>query len=140
MLTIKTNKYMKRTFAAFLLLVLCLSPAMAEEPQAEIKFDKITHDFGQFTEANALVSTIFTFTNVGDAPLVITQCVASCGCTVPTYSDKPIPPGKTGQIKVTYNGKGRVFGPFSKVITVMTNAKTKMTRLSIKGEMVEKKQ
>lgn len=123
-----------------MLAVLCISPALAEEPQAEIKFDKLTHDFGQFTEENSLVSCVFTFTNVGDAPLVITQCVATCGCTVPTYSDKPIEPGKTGQIKVTYNGKGRVFGPVSKVITVMTNAKTKITRLSIKGEMVEKKQ
>ena len=123
-----------------MLAVLCISPALAEEPQAEIKFDKLTHDFGQFTEDNSLVSCVFTFTNVGDASLVITQCVATCGCTVPTYSDKPIEPGKTGQIKVTYNGKGRVFGPVSKVITVMTNAKTKITRLSIKGEMVEKKQ
>lgn len=130
---------MKRSLLSLLLLCACFAPMMADEPQAEIKFDKITHDFGQFTEANALVSCTFTFTNVGDAPLVITQCVASCGCTVPTYSDKPIEPGKTGQIKVTYNGKGRVFGPFTKVITVMSNAKTKMTRLSIKGEMVEKK-
>lgn len=131
---------MKRTLITLMLAVLCISPALAEEPQAEIKFDKLTHDFGQFTEENSLVSCVFTFTNVGDAPLVITQCVATCGCTVPTYSDKPIEPGKTGQIKVTYNGKGRVFGPVSKVITVMTNAKTKITRLSIKGEMVEKKQ
>ena len=130
---------MKRSLLSLLLLCACFAPMMSEEPQAEIKFDKITHDFGQFTEANALVSCTFTFTNVGDAPLVITQCVASCGCTVPTYSDKPIEPGKTGQIKVTYNGNGRVFGPFTKVITVMSNAKTKMTRLSIKGEMVEKK-
>ena len=129
---------MKRTLTTLMLFVLCLAPALAEEPQAEIKFDAISHDFGKFTEANALVSCTFTFTNVGDAPLVITQCVASCGCTVPTYSDKPIAPGKKGQIKVTYNGKGRVFGPFNKVITVMTNAKNKMTRLSIKGEMVEK--
>ncbi|MBQ7741743.1 MAG: DUF1573 domain-containing protein [Bacteroidaceae bacterium] len=129
---------MKRTLLSLLLLCVCFAPMMAEEPQAEIKFDKILHDFGQFTEDNAQVSCTFTFTNVGDAPLVITQCVASCGCTVPTYSDKPIEPGKTGQIKVTYNGKGRVFGPFTKVITVMSNAKTKMTRLSIKGEMVEK--
>ena len=130
---------MKRTLIALLLTILCLTPAMAEEPQAEIKFDKMSHNFGQFTEDNAVVSTTFTFTNVGDAPLVITQCVASSGCTIPTYSDKPIAPGKTGQIKVTYNGKGRVFGPFTKIVTVMTNAKTKMTRLSIKGEMVEKK-
>ena len=130
---------MKRSLLSLLLLCACFAPMMAEEPHAEIKFDKMTHDFGQFTEANALVSCTFTITNVGDAPLVITQCVASCGCTVPTYSDKPIEPGKTGQIKVTYNGKGRVFGPFTKVITVMSNAKTKMTRHSIKGEMVEKK-
>lgn len=134
---------MKRTFTALLFVAICMtfcpihSFAADEEPQAEIKFDKLTHDFGQFTEDKGVVSCIFTFTNVGDAPLVITQCVASCGCTIPSYSDKPIAPGKTGQIKVTYNGKGRVFGPFSKIITVMTNAKTKMTRLSIKGEMVK---
>lgn len=130
---------MKRTLTALLMMIICLAPVMAEEPQGEIKFDKITHDFGKFTEDQAVVTCTFNFTNVGDAPLVITQCMASCGCTIPSYPDKAIAPGKTGQIKVTYNGRGRVHGPFNKIVTVMTNGKTRMARLSIKGEMLEKK-
>ena len=124
---------MKKT--ALLLSVLFLAPAMAEEPQAEIKFDKIIHDFGQFTEDKGVVSCVFTFTNVGDAPLVITQCVASCGCTIPSYPDKPIAPGKTGQIKVTYNGEGKWPGHFKKLITVYSNGAVEITRLYISGDM-----
>ena len=126
---------MKRTLTLLLLSLLCFAPMLAEEPQAEIKFDKLTHDFGKFTEDNGVVSCTFTFTNVGDAPLVITQCVASCGCTVPSYPDKPIEPGKTGQIKVTYNGTGKFPGHFKKSITVRTNGVVEMTRIYIEGEM-----
>lgn len=113
------------------------SPLSADEPKAEIKFDKFVHDFGKFPESKSVVTCTFTFTNVGNAPLVITQCVASCGCTVPTYTDKPVAPGKTGQIKVTYNGKGRLTGQFKKLITVMSNAKNKLVRLCIQGEMTD---
>ncbi len=109
----------------------------AQGQKAEIKFDKTVHDFGKFTEKNSILTCNFTFTNTGKAPLIINQCVASCGCTVPMYSDKPIAPGKTGTIKVTYNGKGRMTGQFKKIITVMTNASNKLTRLYIQGEMLE---
>ena len=80
---------------------------------------------------------IFTFTNVGDAPLVINQAIASCGCTIPSYTKAPIQPGQKGQIKVTYNGEGKFPGHFKKSITVRTNAKTEMTRLYIEGVMNE---
>lgn len=123
----------------FVLLCMTTTTLYAQEPKAEIKFDKSIYDFGTFTENNSVMTCTFNFTNVGNAPLVITQCVASCGCTVPVYSDKPIAPGKTGSIKVTYNGKGRLPGHFKKIITVMTNAKNKLTRLCIQGEMVESK-
>ena len=116
----------------------CVLPIKAQEPKAEIKFDKTIFNFGKFTEDNSVLTCTFTFTNIGKAPLVITQCVASCGCTIPVYSDKPVAPGKTGTIKVTYNGKGRMAGQFKKIITVMTNAKNKLTRLCIQGEMIEK--
>ncbi len=111
----------------------------AQEPKAEIKFEKTVHDFGKFTENNSVMTCSFLFTNTGKAPLIITQCVASCGCTIPMYSNKPIAPGKTGIIKVTYNGKGRLPGQFKKIITVMTNASNKLTRLYIQGEMLEDK-
>ena len=47
-------------------------------------------------------------------------------------------PGKTGTIKVTYNGEGKYPGSFKKSITLRTNAKTEMIRLYIKGNMIAK--
>ena len=107
--------------------------------QAEIKFDKLTHDFGTFSEASPVVTCTFNFTNTGDKPLVINQAVASCGCTAPEYTKDPIQPGQKGSIKVTYNGTGKFPGHFKKSITVRTNGKVEMTRLYIEGTMEEKK-
>ena len=111
------------------LLLLCTFSYAAAQKQAEIKFDKKTHDFGKFSESDAVQKCTFTFTNVGDAPLVINQAVASCGCTVPQYTKSPIAPGQKGTIEVTYNGAGKIPGHFKKSITVRTNGLTEMTRL-----------
>ncbi len=127
--------HMKRLVAYILMLVVGMGFALAQN-QADIKFDKTTHDFGTFSEKSPTVTTSFTFTNVGDGPLVIHQAIASCGCTVPEYTQEPVQPGKTGTIKVTYNGKGRFPGKFKKSITVRTNAKTELVRLFIEGEML----
>lgn len=122
------------------LLFACVSFASAQDNQAQIKFDKVSHDFGTFSESNPVQECIFTFTNVGQAPLIINQAVASCGCTVPSYTKEPIAPGKTGAIKVTYNGKGKFPGHFKKSITVRTNGKPEMSRLYVEGTMEEAKQ
>lgn len=122
------------------LLFACVSFASAQDNQAQIKFDKVSHDFGTFSESNPVQECVFTFTNVGQAPLVINQAVASCGCTVPSYTKEPIAPGKTGAIKVTYNGKGKFPGHFKKSITVRTNGKPEMSRLYVEGTMEEAKQ
>ena len=122
------------------LLFACVSFASAQDNQAQIKFDKVSHDFGTFSESNPVQECVFTFTNVGQAPLIINQAVASCGCTVPSYTKEPIAPGKTGAIKVTYNGKGKFPGHFKKSITVRTNGKPEMSRLYVEGTMEESKQ
>ena len=109
-----------------------------DEKAAEIQFDETTHDFGSFSEKDGVVKCTFTFTNKGDAPLVIHQAIASCGCTVPTYTKDPVKPGEKGTINVTYNGKGKRVGPFAKSITIKSNAKdTSIVRLIIKGNMTE---
>ena len=118
----------------FILLIAGINLAYAQGG-AEIKFDKTTYDFGTFSENEPIVNGTFTFTNIGDAPLVIHQAVASCGCAVPEYTKEPVMPGKTGTIKVTYNGTGKFAGHFKKSITLRTNAKTEMVRLFIEGDM-----
>lgn len=134
---------MRKIFACALLFVLGIGLVFAQnttsdksEPRAAvITFDKTTHDFGTFSEDDPVVKCTFTFTNEGDAPLVIHQAIASCGCTVPTYTRMPVKPGEKGTVEVTYNGDGKFPGNFKKSITVRTNAKEPMVRLFITGNM-----
>ena len=39
-----------------------------------------------------MIDTIFTFTNVGKEPLIISNAKAGCGCTVPQWPKEPIAP------------------------------------------------
>ena len=130
---------MKKTILCLMLFLLAGISYASAQSKAEIKFDKTTHDFGTFSEEKPIVSCTFTFTNVGNAPLVIHQAIASRGCTMPEYTQEPVLPGKTGTVKVTYNGTGRYPGHFRKSITLRTNAETEMLRLYIEGDMAEKK-
>ena len=130
---------MKKFLIMSVMLMASVCFAMAQQNQASIKFDKMIHNFGTFSEDQPTQKCVFTFTNVGTAPLIINQAVASCGCTIPSYTKAPIKPGEKGEIKVTYNGTGAFPGHFKKTITVRTNGVTDLTRLYIEGVMSENK-
>ena len=129
---------MKKLF--LLLMMLASLVAYAQQEQPEIKFDKTVHNFGTFSEKTPVQTAVFAFTNIGKAPLIINQAIASCGCTIPSYTKEPIMPGEKGTVKVTYNGKGKFPGHFKKSITIRTNGKVEMVRLYIEGDMKEEKQ
>ena len=87
-----------------------------------ITFDKSEHDFGEI-EAKTNVETEFSYTNTGDAPLVITDIKSSCGCTVPQdWSKEPLAPGESGKFTVKFNGSGK--NKVSKTVTVTANTET----------------
>ena len=129
---------MKKMILMTLMLVCGMTMSMAQKP-AQIKFEKTTHNFGSFSESNPKVTCTFTYTNVGEQPLVVNQAIASCGCTVPEYTKTPVQPGEKGEIKVTYNGAGKFPGHFKKSITIRSNGAVEMTRLYIEGDMTEAK-
>lgn len=129
---------MKRILFLVMMLTIGLTYASAQK-QAEIQFDKTTLDFGTFSENSPKVTGVFKFTNIGNAPLIIHQAVASCGCTIPEYTKEPIKPGETGELKITYNGAGKYPGHFKKSVTLRTNAKNEIIRLYVEGEMTAKK-
>lgn len=84
-----------------------------------ISVDKESHDYGTITQgANGTCE--FVVTNTGDAPLIITQCQGSCGCTVPKCDTAPIKPGEKSTITVKYD-TNRV-GPINKSVTITSNA------------------
>lgn len=125
---------MKKVILLFTLILGISVAANAQAKPAEFKFDKETHDFGKIP-LNKPASVEFKFVNIGDQPLILTKVETTCGCTVPEYTKTPVKKGETGVIKVTYNPTGAAL-PFSKSITITSNAKTTTKVLYIKGETV----
>tara|TARA_R100000935_G_scaffold1439_1_gene4590 strand:+ start:149006 stop:149485 length:480 start_codon:yes stop_codon:yes gene_type:complete len=95
-----------------------------------MQFEKTVHDFGTIDQGTN-VETIFTFTNTGDAPLVIVDAKSSCGCTVPSYPKEAVAPGESGELLVKFNGSGK--NQVSKTVTITANTKAGKETLQIKA-------
>ena len=100
----------------------------------ELSFDKLRHNFGKINQGES-VSHQFVFTNTGQAELIINNAKGSCGCTVPKWPRKPIAPGESEEIKVTFNSAGKS-GNQSKTITLVTNAIPNTTVLTISANIL----
>ena len=86
---------------------------------AKISFTELEHNYGTI-EKGGNGECEFVFKNEGNEPLILSNVKASCGCTTPSYTQKPVMPGETGTIKVKYNTNN--VGGFSKTVTVTSNA------------------
>ncbi|MEN9907394.1 MAG: hypothetical protein RLZZ540_535 [Bacteroidota bacterium] len=107
---------------------------MAKVNGAGMVFENETIDYGTIAH-NADGKREFVFTNNGNKPLIITNTVGSCGCTVPSTPKEPIAPGAKGVIGVKY-ATDRV-GQFTKTVTVTSNAEGQTTKtLTIKGTVL----
>lgn len=85
-------------------------------------FDKKVHDFGTIEDGTPQ-ETIFSYTNTGEAPLVISEIKSTCGCTVPQdWSKAPLLPGESSQFTVNFNGKGA--NKTSKTVTIKANTRS----------------
>ena len=91
-------------------------------------------DYGNIAQ-NSNGVRVFSFTNMGNAPIVISRIKTTCGCTVPSYKKTAILPGETSDISIKY-ATNRI-GAFSKSITVFSNAKEGRKILKVKG-LIEK--
>lgn len=105
------------------------------DKKPEIKFEKTTIDFGTFSQDDPIQTCVFKFTNVGKGKLVINYVHTACGCTVAEYPKDFINPGATGEIKVTYDGTGKMPGKSRKYVQVFSNCKEEMSRVFIQGDM-----
>ncbi|WP_395049846.1 DUF1573 domain-containing protein [Flavobacterium sp.] len=118
-------------------IVLLSSISFAQNgPKIEFKAKDNTIDYGTVTKKNDNGVRSFEFTNTGDAPLIISNVLSTCGCTVPTKPNEPIMPGKTGKIDIKYNMQA---GPIRKTITVESNAvnyEGGRIPLKIKGDVI----
>jgi hypothetical protein len=115
--------------------ILALTSSAFAQDMTEIKFETISHNFGQIKEIDGPVSYKFVFTNVGDKPFVIQKVDPSCGCTTPAFSKEPVKPGKQGFVQATFNPKNK-HHDFHEMVTVVGNSKKGDIRLQISGYVV----
>lgn len=113
-----------------------LSQTVSAQQASALIFSEQTFDFGNIREDGGTVSHSFSFKNGGVAPIVVVSATTTCGCTVPTFSRKPVMPSGTGTIEVTYDPMNRP-GSFEKRIAVTTSEKgAAPVRLTITGNVL----
>ena len=133
---------MKKVIFSIVMLALAFTTVKAQDAAVpanpngpDIQFAKTVHDYGTIIQG-ADGNCDFKFKNTGKEPLILSNVVSSCGCTVPSWTRDPIMPGKEGTIKVKYD-TNRI-GVIGKQITVMSNAKTERVVLQITGKIEPK--
>lgn len=93
------------------------------------------HDFGSIPLSASVDSFDFRYRNTGKQPLVVLGLRTSCHCTVATYDARPVQPGDSSYIRVTYDGRGRQAEYFEKSVQVYTNASERPQQLVIRGKL-----
>lgn len=108
-----------------------------QQKYPKLVFNDMVHDFGTINEGD-VVEHDFTFKNEGEAPLIITNARASCGCTVPEYpKNKTIAPGDEGKMTIRFNSNGRP-NQQMKSIRVSANTEGGQETLRIKAFVTPK--
>jgi phage tail tube protein FII len=109
---------------ALISIVACLTTNKLKAQQPTVggpmlSVEKKEHDFGTMKKGADATCT-FVVKNTGDAPLILSKCQGSCGCTVPTCSTNPVMPGATTDVIVKYDSTR--IGAFQKSVTIYWNS------------------
>ncbi len=126
---------MKKFVISLFSVLIFSSYIIAQQNSANISFDKEVHNFGKIKEDGGKVEYEFRFVNTGSSPLIITNVKATCGCTSPTWTEKPVMPGQKGFVKAVFNPVRRP-GNFNKSIFVESNSEKGRSILKITGEVL----
>lgn len=105
----------------------------------DIQWIDSTRELGKINEGQ-IVEVLFRFRNTGKKPLVIRGVHPGCGCTVANPPAEPIAPGAEGEIKATFNSKGRA-GMNHKEIDVDANTNgTQVHKVAFNVEVIPQPQ
>lgn len=122
--------------------------AFSTNAQEKVVTDKVDEDAPIFKFETEVVNygdiarnsdgiKVLKFTNMGKSPLIISNVKGSCGCTVPTWPKEPIMPDDEGEIQIKY-ATNRI-GPFSKTVTIISNAVRSSVVIPVKGKVLNDK-
>lgn len=102
-----------------------------------LRFDEQVKKIGTMTEDDSTRVYRFRFRNVASSVVSLTKVSTSCGCTVPTYSGKPLKSEETGEILLAFNPYQQV-GTIGKDVYIYTtlSGKEPVAKLTLLGEVL----
>ncbi len=123
--------------AGFVLIGSAQSQEEASAEGAEIAFTESSKNFGDIIQGEVVEHT-FKYENTGSQPLILSNVLVTCGCTATNWPRDPVAPGKSAEITVRFDSKGKN-GAQNKIITVVSNAVNPREKVSIKANVLPKK-
>lgn len=116
------------------LIALIISLFITNTLSAQLVFEPERFDFGTIEELGGKQSCTFRATNRSSKPVVLVDIVTTCGCTVPTFSRKPILPNQSTEIVITYDPMGRP-GSFDRKLHIYGAGRERLGVVSITGNV-----
>ena len=137
MLTRITMKTLLFTLIAALSLTTASAAGDGQTDGAHLAFEDATYDFGDVPRKGGDLVREFTFTNDGTVPLVVTRVITSCSCLKASYSKRPVAPGESGTISITYEPHKSEPGVFNKVIQIYSNSVDGRDVITVQGNSID---
>ncbi len=104
---------------------------------AELTLAENTYNFGDVPRKGGDLVREFPFTNTGDAPLVVMRIETSCSCIKASFSKRPIAPGGSGVIRITYEPHKGQAGNFSKMVLIYSNSSSGRKSICVQGNSID---
>lgn len=120
----------------FAIIYIALSSALGFAQEAELVIDKPVHKFPKVYEGE-LLAHFFTLKNTGDVPLIISDYSVPCPCTKVYLPKKPILPGETYKLKVTFDTHGKYYFQ-DREILLKANTKKETHKIRLKVNVIPK--
>ena len=103
---------------------------------AKISVDKETVKFDRTAEG-VMLEHYYVITNVGDAPLIISDYKVACTCTKLELPKAPILPNESFKLKLTFDTSGKYYQQ-DRAIYLQTNAGKGIFKLRMKVKVIPK--
>ncbi len=128
-----------RTIVFFVVaLVAFVAAARTPGSRVGVVFDRTQADFGNVYDNSGDVTVRYVMKNTGSGAVAILSARASCGCTEPSYPRKPVMPGDSAVVCVTFRTAGQS-GEIDKEVTLRLRSaggKSEKVQLVLRGVVI----
>lgn len=118
----------------FAIIIVALTSALGFGQEADFSIDKAVFKFPETIEGKVL-EHYFVITNNGDMPLIISDYKVDCPCTKVVLPKKPISPGESYRMKLTFDTKGKYYFQ-DRIVYLKDNTKKGTHKLRIKVNVI----